>query len=88
MQSILLEDKTKLTVKGATKILSSTSNQAIIQLHEQNLIVLGQNIEITKLNLENKEVCFSGNVVSIKFSQKAEKKGLIKRIFKWFYIKL
>ena len=82
MQSILLEDKTKLTVKGATKILSSTSNQAIIQLHEQNLIVLGQNIEITKLNLEENEVIFNGEINLIKYSSKNDKKNIIKRLFK------
>lgn len=82
MQSIFLEDRKKLILKGATKIISSTNTQAVVELEQNTLIISGSGIEITKLNLENKEVCFSGNVDSIKFSQKAEKKGLIKRIFK------
>ena len=82
MQSVFLEDKTKLTIKGATKIVSSTNNQAIISLEEQNLTITGQNIEITKLNLEEKEVCFSGEINSIKYSAKNSKNNLIKRFFK------
>ncbi len=82
MQSILLEDKSKLTINGATKVLSSTNTQAVIEMQDQNLIVLGQNIEITKLNLENNEVVFKGEINSIKYSQKNEKKNIIKRLFK------
>lgn len=82
MQSILLEDKTKLTIRGATKVLSSTNTQAIIEMQDQNLIISGQNIEITKLNLENSEVIFNGEINSIKYSQKSEKKNIIKRLFK------
>lgn len=82
MQSILLEDRTKLTIKGATKVLSSTNNQAIVELQEQNLVISGQNIEITNLNLENGEVVFNGEINSIKYSPKNEKKNIIKRLFK------
>ena len=82
MQSILLEDRSKLTINGATKVLSSTNTQAVIEMQDQNLIVLGQNIEITKLNLENNEVVFKGEINSIKYYQKNEKKNIIKRLFK------
>ena len=82
MQSILLEDKSKLTINGATKVLSSTNTQAIIEMQNQNLVISGQNIEITKLNLENSEVVFNGEINSIKYSQKSEKKNIIKRLFK------
>lgn len=82
MQSIFLEDRKKLVLKGATKIVSSTTTQAVVELEQSTLIISGSEIEITKLNLENKEVCFSGKIDSLKFSQKSEKKGFLKRIFK------
>lgn len=82
MQSIFLENRTKLTIKGATKILSSTNIQAIIELQDQNLMISGQNIEITKLNLEENEVCFNGEINCIKYCSKNDKKNIIKRLFK------
>lgn len=82
MQSIILEDRKKLSIIGATKVESSTESQAVVELDQESLVILGSQLEITKLNLENKEVIFSGNINSIKFSQKNEKKSLLKRIFK------
>lgn len=82
MQSVTLEDRKKLIVTGATKIVSSTNNQAVVEVGEETLVVLGSNLEITNLNLENKEVGFAGIVNSIKYIQKTEKKSFIKRLFK------
>ena len=82
MQSLYIEDRKKLVVKGATKIISSTDSQAVVELSENTIIITGSSLEITKLNLEEQEVNFSGSINSIKYTQKAEKKSLLKRIFK------
>ena len=82
MQSLYIEDRKKLVVKGATKIISSTDSQAVVELSENTIIITGSSLEITKLNLEEQEVNFSGTINSIKYTQKAEKKSLLKRIFK------
>lgn len=82
MQSICLEDRKILSLTGVTKIVSSTTTQAVVEIGEDSLVISGNNLEITKLNLENKAVSFSGMVNSLKFGQKAEKKGFFKRIFK------
>lgn len=82
MENICIEDRKKITITGATKIISSTSNQAIVEVSNSNLIISGTNIEVIKLDLENKEVIFSGDITSLKYSKKPEKIGLIKRIFK------
>jgi len=82
MQSLYLEDRKILKLSGATKVISSTNTQAVVEMSENHIVVTGNNLEITKLDLENKEVSFSGEVNSIKFTQKAEKKSLFKRLFK------
>lgn len=82
MENIYLEDRKKLVIKGASKVVSSTTTQAVIEVENSNLVVSGLNIEVTKLDLENKEVIFSGEFSSIKYLKKAEKVGLIKRLFK------
>jgi len=82
METICLEDRKKLIVKGATKVVSSTTNQAVVEIVDCNIIISGTNIEVTKLDLENKEVIFAGNINSFKYMKKAEKTGFIKRLFK------
>lgn len=82
MENICIEDRKKITIGGATKVLSSTSNQAVVEVGDCSIVIAGTNIEVTKLDLDNKEVVFSGNINSIKYTTKQEKTNLIKRLFK------
>ncbi len=82
MENILIEDRKTIKIDGALKVISSTTTQAVVELNGCNLIISGNNIEVTKLDLENKEVSFCGDILGLKYSKKAEKVGLIKRIFK------
>ncbi len=82
MENICIEDRKKITINGATKVLSSTSTQAVVEVGDCNIVISGTNIEVTKLDLDNKEVIFSGNINSIKYTTKQEKTNLIKRLFK------
>ena len=82
MESILIEDRKKLTLIGALKVVSATNTQAVVEVANNNVVITGSNIEVTKLNLDNKEVCFSGNIAGVKYMQKAEKGNFIKRLFK------
>lgn len=82
MQSIIIEDRKAIKIVGATRILSSTSNQASVEMNGNNLILSGTNLEITKLDLENGEVFFCGELNGLKFANKSEKTPLIKRLFR------
>lgn len=82
MQSLYIEDQKKLKIIGAKKIISSTVTQAVVETEENSLIISGNDLEITRLDLENKEVDFLGVVSSIKYTNTAEKKGFFKRLFK------
>ena len=82
MQSILIENQNQTTITGATKILSSTNAQAVVELANNTLILNGNNIEITKLDLENNLVVFNGEINSLKYNKKSQKIGIIKRILK------
>ena len=82
MELISIEDRKKIVIKGATKVISSTTNQAVIEIGDTNLIISGTDLEVIKLDLENKLVEFTGNIIALKYSKKAEKTGLIKRWFK------
>ena len=60
MYSLHLENGL-LMIKGATKVISSTQGSACVETDENSIVASGQNIEVKKLNLDEKEVCFSGN---------------------------
>lgn len=82
MESILIEDRKSLTIKGAKKVESSTSTQAVIVLDGKNMVVTGNNLEVVKLDLDEEEVIFSGEIASVKFTTKTEKTPFLKRLFK------
>lgn len=82
MEKIFIEDRKIVEISGALKVVSSTNSQAVIEVEGSNLVIYGSNIEVTKLNLESKEVTFSGEIAGIKYMSKTEKVGLLKRIFK------
>ena len=71
-----------LQIKGATKIVSSTTSQAVVETADSTIVVTGQNIEVKRLNLDEQDVCLSGNFSQLKFNSSAVKVPLLKRIFK------
>ena len=82
MENICIEDRKKLTIVGATRVVSATDTQAVVEIGGSNVIISGTNMEVTKLDLDNKEVCFSGTINGLKYAQKVEKGNFIKRLFK------
>ncbi len=82
MESICIEDRKKIDISGATRVVSATDTQAVVEVGGSNVVISGSEIEVTKLDLENKQVCFSGNITGIKYAQKTEKGSLMKRLFK------
>ncbi len=71
-----------LQIKGATKIVSSTTSQAVVETADSTIVVTGQNIEVKRLNLDEQDVCLSGTFSQFKFNSSAVKVPLLKRIFK------
>lgn len=80
--SLFLSGET-LQIKGATKVVSSTQNQAVIEDNEALIVISGSEIEVKKLNLDDNEVELKGKFTNIKLSHAGVKKvPLLKRIFK------
>lgn len=82
MERIIIDDRKSIIINGATKVISTTQTQAIVEIEDTNLLVSGTNIEVTKLDLNNKEVEFAGIINSVKYLSKTEKTPILKRIFK------
>ena len=79
---IHIEDEL-LQIKGATRVVSSTASQAVVEMGEKTVVISGGEIEVKRLNLDDAEVVLSGKFSAIKFSQIGGKKQpFLKRLFK------
>lgn len=82
-ESVLIENREKVKILGATKVVLSTQNQGVIETKDSLIVISGSELEVKKLDLENGEVSFHGKINSIKFSNgQGAKVPLLKRIFK------
>lgn len=83
MEYILHIEGNSLCLKGATKVVSATATQAVVEAGGKNIVIAGCDIEVKRLNLEENEVNLQGNFSQIKMGQSQDKKQpLLKRIFK------
>ena len=82
MAEILHLENEFLEIKGATKVVSSTNSQAVVEAGVKTFVITGSGIEVKKLSLEDGEVAFGGNFSNIKISQSQDKKTFFKRLFK------
>lgn len=79
---IHIENET-LEIKGATKVVSSTQSQAVVETGSTCIVITGTEIEVKSLNLEEGLVSLAGKFNNIKFGNATGKKQpLFKRIFK------
>ncbi len=79
---VIIDSRKLITIFGATKVISSTLTQAVVEVNDATMIISGSNMEVVKLNLDDKEVEFSGEIKEVKYSHKQEKTSFLKRIFK------
>ena len=83
MESFLHLENGLLQIKGATRVVSSTTSQAVVEMGEKMIVASGSEIEVKKLDLDAGEVAFFGKFNAVKFSESKGAKGsLMKRIFK------
>ena len=79
---VVLENRKILTVDGVTKVKTATENNVELVLeNEENLIISGSDMHITKFDLASKIAQITGEIVSLKFG-KVIKGNLIKKVFK------
>ncbi|MBQ9795797.1 MAG: YabP/YqfC family sporulation protein [Clostridia bacterium] len=81
-QLIVLSNKKNLSVSGTNKIISL--NPDLIQLNTVNgdLQILGDSLELIKLDNTTTRAEISGNINSLKFIQPKNKEPFFRKIFK------
>lgn len=85
IQNLILESREKLNISGALDVLSFDDQIVIVQTHLGLLTVKGEDLRISKLNIDSEEVIVDGNIGSMCYSDKNfEKKdsSFLGKIFK------
>ena len=80
--NLILENKNYLKLSGVEGVINLTETDASVIVCGQVLEIKGLNLKAEKLSVETGDLCISGIINSLKFEEKREKKGLLKRIFK------
>ena len=85
IQNLILESREKLNISGALDVLSFDDQIVIIQTHLGLLTIKGEDLRISKLNIDSEEVIVEGNIISMIYNDKnVDKKesGFLSKIFK------
>ena len=81
-QLIVLSNRTNLSVSGTNKIVSWKPELTQLDTNFGGLMIIGENLELVKLDNITTRAEINGNINSIKFVQGKEKEPFFRKIFK------
>ena len=84
VQNLLLENREKLTISGVIDVLSFDDQIVILETELGMLTIKGDDLRINKLSIDTQDVIIEGNINTLTYSEKEEKKNgsLLGKIFK------
>lgn len=82
--NIILEDRKTLSVSGVEDIDSFDENMVVLFTDLGELTIRGNNLHITKLNVDTGELSMDGSIVAIVYSEQPDKKqgGIMSKMFR------
>ena len=84
IQNLILENREKLTISGVIDVLSFDDQIVILETELGMLTIKGEDLRINKLSIDTQDVIIEGNINTLTYSDKEEKKSgtLLGKIFK------
>ena len=79
--TLMLDNRKKLSVTGVVEVVSATDKTIVAKTIDKTLFVVGTELRVSKLNLEETLLIVEGVVDTIKY-QGQQTKGLLKRVFR------
>ena len=80
--SLNLKNRNLLSLTGVEKVYEANPTKIQLQIAGSVLSILGQDLNITKLNVDSGEVQVDGVIDEFKFSQTQQKTNFFKKMFK------
>ncbi|MDI9495618.1 MAG: sporulation protein YabP [Bacillota bacterium] len=85
MQSLMLENKEILNVTGVEGVDNFNDETVVLMTTKGRLTIKGENLSISKLNVDEGKLMVKGIINSLVFSEyegRKEKVSLVKKLFK------
>jgi sporulation protein YabP len=79
---LILVNRKSLTITGIKKVLAVSDSALSLLVDSSNLTVLGEGMEVKKLDVDSGIIEVEGKINNIKYLTPREKLNLFKRIFK------
>ena len=70
------------SMTGVFAVPTFTDKLVSVRLKDETLLIVGRDLEIKSLDVENGKLSLSGTIVSLKYQQSGQGLSLAKRIFK------
>lgn len=78
---IVLTERNNLQISGVKKVLSSNTNNIVLDLLDTKLVISGENLSIE--NFGENSILVTGMIDALKYSKTSKnKEGIFKRIFR------
>ncbi|MDF2523534.1 MAG: yabP [Clostridiales bacterium] len=83
-QNLILENRERLTVTGVVDVESFNDENIVVDTELGMLIIKGDDLHISRLNLDNSELNVEGEIISVEYSESESrsKGGFFSRMFK------
>jgi len=83
-QNLILENREKLSISGVIDVDSFNDEMVVVDTELGVLVVRGEDLHISKLNLDSSELCIEGEIISCEYSDREgrSKGGFLARLFR------
>lgn len=80
--NVMIDNNKKAVITGVIEVISSTEKAVVAKTYEHTFQIVGENLRVSKLVLEEKLLHVEGDIVKLEYSKTMQKKNLLKRLFK------
>jgi sporulation protein YabP len=82
-QNLILENRERLSISGVIDVESFNDESVVVDTELGLLLICGEDLHISKLNLENSELSIEGDIRSCEYSDRDTRKGgFLARMFR------
>ncbi len=75
VQNLILENREKLSISGVIDVESFNDECVIVETELGGLIIRGEGLRISKLNLDSSELNIEGDIISCEYTDNESKSG-------------
>ncbi len=80
---LILKNTTNLSITGVEKVYESNEKKLQLKVAGKNMIICGENLSISKLDVDKGEIEANGEISEIRYIEKSrENTNFFKKIFK------